>query len=168
MNDRRSLTAGIVLLLLGGFFLLSRTFDLSGPGVILSLIGAIFLVISAVRGFRGPLLPGGVLLGLGAGFLLRSRLEWLMPRWATLVLGLGAGFLLVALLDRAAGHGGRRPSPLVPGVILVAVALFAALAQQTPILDVLGRLETLWPWALVLAGLLLVGQALLRGRSRKT
>lgn len=167
MNDRRSLTAGLVLLVLGGFFLLSRTYHLSGPGVILSLIGTIFLVLSAVRGFRGPLLPAGVLLGLGTGFLLREPLEALLPPWATLVLGLGAGFLLVALLDRVAGHAGRRPSPLVPGVILVAVAFFGALAQHTPILDVLRRIESLWPWALVLAGLLLVGQSLLRSR-RKT
>jgi hypothetical protein len=164
VNDRRSLTIGVVLLLLGAFFLLSRTFNFSGPGVILALIGAIFLALSAVRGMRGPLLPGGVLLGLSAGFLLRTPLEWLLPRWATIVLGLGAGFLLVALLDRVAGRGGRRPSPLPPGVILVAVALFAALAQRTPILDVLGRVENLWPWALVAVGVLLVGQALLRRR----
>lgn len=162
MNDRRSLTAGLVLLVLGAFFLLSRTYHLSGPGVTLSLIGTIFLVLSAVRGFRGPLLPAGVLLGLGAGFLLRDALAALLPPWATIVLGLGAGFLLVALLDRVAGHAGRRPSPLVPGVILVAVALFGALAQHTPILDVLGRIESLWPWALVLAGLLLVVQGVRR------
>jgi hypothetical protein len=156
-----------VLLLLGGFFLLSRTYHLSGPGVTLSLIGAIFLVLSAVRGFRGPLLPAGVLLGLGAGFLLRDPLAALLPRWATIVLGLGAGFLLVALLDRVAGHSGRRPSPLVPGLILVAVALFGALVQHTPILDVLGRIESLWPWALVVVGALLVGQSLLRGRLKR-
>lgn len=166
MNDRRSLTAGVVLLVLGGFFLLSRTYDLSGPGVILSLIGTIFLVLSAVRGFRGPLLPAGVLLGLGAGFLLREPLVALLPPWATLVLGLGAGFLLVALLDRVAGHAGRRPSPLVPGVLLVAVAFFGALAQHTPVLDVLRRIESLWPWALVIAGALLVVQAMLRSRKK--
>ncbi len=164
MNDRRSLTLGVVLLLLGGFFLLSRTFRFSGPGVILVLLGTIFLALSAIRGFRGPLLPGGVLLGLGAGFLLRTPLEWLLPRWATIVLGLGAGFLLVALLDRIAGRGARRPSPLVPGVILIAVALFGVLAQHTPLLDVLAKMQDLWPWALVLAGLLLVGQALSRRR----
>lgn len=163
MKDRRNLTLGIVLLLLGAFFLLSQTFHFSGPGVILLLIGTILLALSAARGFRGPLLPGGILLGLGCGFLLRTPLEWLLPRWATLVLGIGAGFLLVALLDRAAGRD-RRPAPLVPGVILVAVALFGALAQHTPLLDVLARIQDLWPWALVLGGLLLVGQALLRGR----
>lgn len=166
MNDRRSLTAGLVLLVLGGFFLLSRTYHLSGPGVTLSLIGAIFLVLSAVRGFRGPLLPAGVLLGLGAGFLLRDPLAALLPPWATIVLGLGAGFLLVALLDRVVGHAGRRPSPLVPGFILVAVALFGALVQHTPILDVLRRVESLWPWALVVAGALLVVQAMLRSRRK--
>lgn len=165
MNDRRSLTLGVVLLLLGGFFLLARTFRFSGPGVILVLLGTIFLALSAIRGFRGPLLPGGVLLGLGAGFLLRTPLEWLLPRWAAIVLGLGAGFLLVAVLDRVAGRGARRPSPLVPGVILIAVALFGVLAQHTPILDVLGQVENLWPWALVAVGVVLVGQALLRRRS---
>ena len=79
-----------MLLLLGGFFLLSRTFHFSGPGVILVLIGAVFLALSASRGFRGPLLPGGILLGLGAGFLMRTPLEGILPRWATIVLGLGA------------------------------------------------------------------------------
>lgn len=162
MNDRRSVTLGVVLLLLGGFFLLSRTFRFSGPGVTLLLIGTIFLALSAVRGFRGPLLPGAILLGLGAGFLLRTPLEWLFPRWATIVLGLGAGFLLVAALDSVTGRGARRPSPLVPGVILVVVALLGMLAQQTPVLEVLGQLQNLWPWALVAAGALLVGQALLR------
>jgi hypothetical protein len=163
-HDRRSLTLGLVLLLLGGFFLLSRRFPVSGPGVTLALIGTIFLALSAVRGFRGPLLPGGVLLGLGAGFLLRAPLEPVLPRWATIVLGIGAGFLLVAAIDRAAGHGGRRPSPLVPGMILLAVALFGALVQNTPILEVLGGLENLWPWALVIAGVLLVAQGVLRRR----
>ncbi|HEV8610363.1 MAG TPA: hypothetical protein VGS98_09900 [Thermoanaerobaculia bacterium] len=73
MNDRRSLTIGVVLLLLGAFFLLSRTFDFSGPGVILALIGAIFLALSAVRGMRGPLLPGGILLGRGFSSARRSN-----------------------------------------------------------------------------------------------
>ena len=164
MNNRRSLTVGLVLLLLGGFFLLPRRFPMSGPGVTLALIGTIFLVLSAVRGFRGPLLPGGILLGLGAGFLLRAPLEPVLPRWATIVLGLAAGFLLVAAIDRTAGHGGRRPSPLVPGMILLAVALFGALVQNTPILELLGRLQNLWPWALVIAGALLVAQAFFRRR----
>jgi hypothetical protein len=164
VNDRRNLTVGIVLLLLGVFFLLSRTFHFTGPGVILVLLGTIFLALSAARGFRGPLLPGGVLLGLGAGFLFQRTLDPILPGWATLLAGLGSGFLLVAALDRAAGRE-RRPAPLAPGLVLVGVAFLAALFGLTPLRDVLEEVRDLWPWALVLAGLALVGSALLRRRA---
>ena len=163
MNDRRGLAVGVVLLLLGTFFVLSRTLRFSGPGPILVLIGAIFLALSALRRARGPLLPGGILVGLGSGFLAREPLEAILPHWATLLLGLGAGFLLVVALDRAAGRD-RRPSPLVPGLVLVVVALFGALTSQGPVREALASLSQLWPWALVLAGVALVGQALLRKR----
>lgn len=163
MNDRRSLAVGVVFLLLGTFFVLSRTFEFSGPGPILVLIGAIFLALSALRRARGPLLPGGVLVGLGSGFLLRGPLEPTFPHWATLLLGLGAGFLLIAVLDRATGRD-RRPSPLVPGAVLILVALFGALTRQEAVRELFAGVRDLWPWALVLAGAAIVAQALLRKR----
>ena len=101
MNDRRGLTLGIVLVAVGGFFLLRHYVRLSGPGPILISIGVVLVTLSAARGFRGPLLPGSILLGLGAAFLLQGALETWLPRWATLVLGIGCGFLLTAALDRA-------------------------------------------------------------------
>ena len=163
MNDRRGLVVGVVLLLLGAFFVLSRTFRFSGPGPILILIGSVFLALSALRRSRGPLLPGAVLVGLGAGFLLREPLEPWFPHWATILLGLGAGFLLVAALDRAAGRE-RRPSPLFPGVALILVAIFGAFTRAEAVREAIASVQHLWPWALVLAGALLVGQALLRKR----
>jgi hypothetical protein len=161
LTDRRSLALGVVLLLLGAFFLLSRALDLRGPGPILALIGAILLSVSALRRFRGPLLPGGVLLGLGSGFLVTDALSGAFPRWATLLLGLGCGFLLVAALDRLAGRE-RRPAPLVPGVLLVAIALAAALARGLDLAGVFERLVPLWPWALIAAGVALVAVSLRR------
>jgi hypothetical protein len=163
VTDRRSLPLGIVLLCLGLFFVLSRTFRFSGPGAVLVLIGTIFVALSAARGFRGPLLPGGILLGLGSAFLLLGRLEPLFPRWASILLGLGAGFLLVAGIDRASGRE-RRPSPLLPGVVLVALAGIGALSQRTPVFEVLAGVRDLWPWALVVAGVALVAQSFWRGR----
>jgi hypothetical protein len=163
LNDRHNLTLGIVLLCLGAFFLLSRTFRFSGPGATLVLIGAILFALSAARGFRGPLLPGGILLGLGGAFLFQASLEPLFPRWAAITLGLAVGFLLVAVVDRAARHE-RRPSPLVPGLILLAVSLFGALSRSTAVMDLLVRVRDLWPWGLVAAGLALVAQALMRRR----
>jgi hypothetical protein len=164
MSHRGStLPLGIVLLLMGLFFVLSRSFHWTGPGATLLLIGAIFLALSAARGFRGPLLPGAILLGLGLAFLLQRQLEPVFPRWAAILLGLGAGFLLVAAIDRAGGRE-RRPSPLLPGVVLVLLAGLGALSRRTPVLEVLAGVRDLWPWALVVAGALIVGQALLRGR----
>lgn len=164
MTDRRNLTLGIVLFLLGLYFLLWRTLDISGPGAILVLLGVIFLTLSALRRFRGPLLPGGVLLGLGSAFLLQEPLSGLLPRWATIVLGIGCGFLLVAALDKAAGRE-RQPAPLIPGAILVAIALVAAVARQADLSDALARLAHLWPWLLVLAGIALIGTSFARRKA---
>ena len=164
MTDRRSLTLGVVLLALGLYFLFWKSLHFSGPGPILLLIGAIFLTLSALRRFRGPLLPGGVLLGLGAGFLLQEPLSEFFPRWGTILLGLGCGFLLVALLDRMAGRE-RRPAPLVPGLILAAIALVAALAGREDLTEPIRVLVNLWPWALVIAGATLLLQALRRPRA---
>ena len=163
MTDRRSLTLGVVIALVGGFFLLRRSVELSGPAPILLLLGAIFLALAALRSFRGPLLPAGVLLGLGVGFLLQNPLEPWLPRWAALLAGLGGGFLLVAGLDRAAGR--ERGRWLLPGLILLGIAAGAALARRLNLAAFFERLAFLWPWLLVAAGAWLVVTAL---RRRKT
>jgi hypothetical protein len=161
VNDRRGLVVGVVLLLLGAFFVLSRTFGFSGPGPILILIGSVFLALSALRRARGPLLPGAVLVGLGAGFLLREPLEPWFPHWATILLGLGAGFLLVAALDRAARRE-RRPSPRFPGVALILVAIFGAFTRAEAVREAIASVQHLWPRALEHAGAHLEGHALSR------
>jgi hypothetical protein len=161
--DRRGLNLGIVLTALGLFFLLRRELHLSGPGPILLLIGTVLFTISALRGFRGPVVASGVLVGLGAGFLLRGPLEPWMPPWATLLLFLGAGLLLAAGVDRYAGRE-RRPSTLAPGIVLVAIAAATAISQNIHIPENLHEIAwRLWPWALVAAGVLLVVQGM-RGR----
>jgi hypothetical protein len=164
VNGRQGLTLGVVLALIGAFFLLRRSVSFSGAGPTLILLGAIFLSISALRSLRGPLLPGGVLLGLGCGFLLQDPLEPWLPRWATLLAGLGAGFLLVAGLDRAAGRDRRGPW-LVPAAILLGTAAGAAIARRFNPTVLFERVALLWPWLLVAAGVWLVMTAL---RRRKT
>ncbi|HEY3205192.1 MAG TPA: hypothetical protein VGL03_16200 [Thermoanaerobaculia bacterium] len=160
--DRRGLNVGVAFVALDAYFILSRQLHFRGPGPILLLIGTIFLTISALRDFRGPIVPAGVLLGLGAGFLLRNPLERWLPGWATLLLGLGSGLLLVAGLDRFAQRE-RRPTPLVPGLVLVSIALVTAVAENIRIPDrFYDAAWRLWPWALVAAGAMLVLQALRR------
>jgi hypothetical protein len=160
--DRRGLNIGVVLVGLGLFFVLRRELHLSGPGPILLVIGAILFTFAALRNFRGPVVPAGVLLGLGAGFLLRDPLDRWMPPWATILLGLGGGLLLAAGIDTQAGRE-RRPSTLAPGIVLVAIAAAAALATnfQVP-QEVIEAVWRLWPWALVAAGVILVVQGMRR------
>jgi hypothetical protein len=163
--DRRGLNLGVALLALGLFFLLRRELHLSGPGPILLLIGTVLFAVSALRQFRGPVVPAGVLLGLGAGFLLREPFDSWMPPWATLLLGLGSGLLLAAGIDRYAGRE-RRPSTLAPGLILVAIAAATALLANIRIPESLFEAAwRLWPWALVAAGVLLVVQGMRRRTS---
>jgi hypothetical protein len=163
--DRRGLNIGVVLVALGIFFLLRRELHLSGPGPILLVIGAILFTLSALRGFRGPVVPAGVLLGLGAGFLLRDPLDRWFPGWATLLLGLGSGLLLAAAIDRQAGRD-RHPSSLVPGIVLVVIAAATAISRNLHVpVDLIEAAWRLWPWALVLAGAVLVIQGL-RNKSR--
>jgi hypothetical protein len=160
--DRRGLNLGIVLVGFGIFFLLRRELNLSGPGPILLVIGAILFTFAALRSFRGPVVPAGVLLGLGAGFLLRDPLEPWMPPWATLLLGLGSGLLLAAGIDRQAGRE-RRPSTFVPGIVLVVIAAAAGISRNLHVPEnVVDAVWTLWPWALVAAGAILVIQGIRR------
>ena len=163
IRDRRGVNLGVIFLCVGLYLILRRSFHFHGPAPVLLLIGTVLLVVSALRNFRGPLVAAGVLLGLGVGYLLRDPLEPWMPGWATLLLGLGSGLLLVAGLDRTAGRE-RRPTPLVPGLILVTIAMITALAANIRVPDRLYEaVWRFWPFALVAGGLLLLIQGF-RGR----
>lgn len=164
MNDRRGLTLGIVLVALGAWFLLRHSLDLSGPGPILLLIGGIFFVISATRGFRGPLVPGCVLLGLGSGFLLRGPLSSWFSDGGAILLGLGCGFLLVVAIDAAVKRR-RGIGPLVAGLILVGIAVSSPLSRYLDLTGLRQTLDRAWPWLLIAAGLLLVASSLKHQKS---
>ena len=163
-DPRGGLLPGIALLVIGAAVILSRYSILAGPGVIVLGIGVLFLLVSAARGFSGPLLPGGILTGLGAALLLKGRLEPRFPEWGAILLGLSAGFLFVAAVDAAKGRS-RRPSPLLPGIVLGALAIFSAL-RRSPVFRWIGDLDLqeAWPWIAVAAGLFLVVRAFFRDR----
>ena len=164
VGERRALTQGIALVAVGFYALVSRSLGWRGPEAVLLLLGAIFFFLSAVSRFRGPLLPAGVLLGLGVGMLLRGPLEPWMSPWAAILLGLGGGFLLVSAIDRSVGRR-REPPPIVPGIALTGIAVAEAAARALPMRNLLARLELLWPFLVLGAGLLLVATALRRRRT---
>jgi len=159
-SDRRGLNLGIVLVAVGGYLVLQRELSFRGPAPILLLIGTVLLAFSSLRQWRGPNVPAGVLLGLGLAFALRDRLVSYMPHWALMLLGIGSGLLLAAALERAGGRAAR-PGPLVPGVVLVTIAFFAALSENLRIPEAFAdALWRLWPWVILAAGVALVVRAL--------
>ncbi|HEY6929098.1 MAG TPA: hypothetical protein VJA66_05425 [Thermoanaerobaculia bacterium] len=160
MNGRQGLTLGIILVLVGAYLLLQNVVSWHGPGPVLFLLGTALFTASALRRFRGPLLPGAVLLGLGSAFLLEHPLEPWLPHWSTLLLGIAAGLLLVAGIDMSVRRT-RRPAPAVVGVILIAVVAASAVGRA---LDprTLEPLARLWPWLLVVAGAVLIVRAVRR------
>lgn len=163
-DPRGGLFLGVALLVIGGAVILSRYSIFAGPGAIVLGIGVLFLLVSAARGFSGPLLPGGILTGLGAGLLLRGWLEPRFPEWGAILLGLSAGFLFVAAVDAAKGRS-RRPSPLLPGVVLGVLAILSALRRNPALRWIADAdLHDFWPWAAVAAGLFLVARAFFRDR----
>ena len=154
---------GIAFVALGLYVLLKRSFHIHGPGPILLVIGAALFAVAALRRFQGPLVPAGVVLGLGVAFLVRDPLEPWVPGWATILCGIGAGLLLASTLDRREGRRG----PSVAGAVLIGVALCATLATNLHIsVGLYDRLWQLWPFVLVVAGVLLVLQALSGRRAR--
>jgi len=163
LNDRRNLTLGVVLVLVGLFLFLQHVISWRGPGPILILIGAALLTVSAFRRFRGPLLPGAILLGLGAAFLLEAPLEEWLPHWATILLGLSAGFFIVAALDTSVGRR-RRPAPAAAGFLLLAVAAAAGVSRVVGP-QTFEPLARIWPWLLVATGLFLILRAARRQRT---
>lgn len=151
---------GLLLLTLGAALLVARL-QLVGMGpAILMALGVAFSLYGVFSRRLSPLVPGCLLLGLGAGMFLGDRgLASLgVVKWN--LVGLGAGFVLIFLLALLLGLGTQFWA-LVVGCVLLAVA---ALPQLKHLLqpEVVVALRTYWPVVLVAMGLYLLARELLR------
>jgi hypothetical protein len=147
MAPRRSV-AGIILIALGGLFLLGEYLRVGGEAIV-ALIGAAFLVAYALTRQYGFLVPGGIMTGLGIGIIYEDRVS---AGGAPVLLGLGAGFVLIYAVSALRGRMPGDWWPLIPGGILAAIGLMLA-SDATGALAVVGRW---WPLVLVLVGLYIV------------
>ena len=144
---RGSLTGGLVLIALGLAFLAMQFFEQIGGSVVLLSLGAAFLTAHLIYRVYGLLIPGCILLGLGAGLLAEETA--LVPAISEpVVVGLGIGFMLIWVIDRVFTRRGPRGSwwPLIPGSILLLVG----------IAESLGNVEDVFPFVLG-AGLVILG-----------
>lgn len=151
-DDRRAgIVAGAILVALGLALLAGRFVPgFAGELVVLGLGGAFLALYFYTRQY-GLLVPGGVLTGLGLGIVAQRTFG---PQSVTI--GLGIGFVLVWVFDRLYTRASNW-WPLVPGGILTAAGLAAAVPS-------LGRYaDVLWPLVLLVVGAVLIVMAL-RGR----
>lgn len=142
-QDRNRTLWGIILVAGGILFLLGQ-FPIFGDfgSVVLLLIGGIFMYayFTTKASHRiGFLIPGAILLGIGAGEVIKAfpGATWLMGDITPLTLGLG--FCLIWFLER------RQWWACIPGGILILAGLSSTAA-----------LGNLWPLLLIGLGLYLL------------
>ncbi len=152
-KSRRSrVVSGVTLIGIGLLlFWLTRVEDIA-DSVLFFVIGSLFLGAYLYSKNYGLLIPGCLLLGLGAGTLLEN-MEQLDP-WK---IGLGAGFVaifVIALLYEKRAHWW----PLIPGGVLL-ISAFAIGEELMQFLFSGG-----WPLVLVVIGvIILLGSFTKRG-----
>lgn len=149
--------AGLVLVIIGVVALAYTLTQQNLPGVLfLPALGLLFLAWGMLRRQVGPLVPGGVLLGMGVGVLVTGN-DFVdsgsQEHAPILLLCVGLGFALITLLSLLFTTR-RFWWPLLPAALLVALSV-ALLIGGTP-LEVARVIGKVWPLGLVVSGLFLL------------
>jgi hypothetical protein len=167
-SRRGNIVIGLLLILMGGWFLASQFFpqmnewvqiEFTWPILIIG-IGAFLLLFGLLFGVPGMAVPAVIVGGIG-GLLYWQNMTGNWGSWAyawTLILGfVGLGILLAGLLE------GKLRQSLNSGLFLVVLSLilFAIFSSFLGGMDVLGPY---WPVLLILLGAWLLVRGLLRKR----
>ncbi len=156
-NDAGSV-AGLVLIGVGMLLLFGREIpDLGRYFVLVVGLGLLALFV-ATREY-GALVPACIVTGVGAGIPLAAAYPGRLGGGLFMV-AFGTGFLAIWLLGGLFRLREHHWWPLVPGVILGSLGATSAAGERgRPLAD---AIATGWPIALVLIGLWLMSQAMLR------
>jgi hypothetical protein len=157
---QRGAMAGLVLIAIGVAALVA-TYVRSPLVALLFLpaMGVIFLLWGVASRQVGPLIPGGILTGIGVGVVLAQQMYAHADGQAqsgVILLSMGAGFLVITPLALLVARR-RMWWPLLPGVILAAIG--AALLVGGPALAVVQFLGAFWPVLLIAIGVYVLYQA---------
>jgi hypothetical protein len=164
-----NLIGGVVLVGLGLLFLLLQLIpglsglvriDLFWPLIIVA-VGAIFLLAALLTRTPPLAIPGCIVGGIGCLLFVQNATGY-WESWAfawTLIPGfVGVGLIFNGLL----GGGAKDTVRAGGGLLLTSAVLFVIFATFLGPFNFLGRL---WPLALIVVGLLLLGRTLLQNRT---
>jgi hypothetical protein len=157
--NRNRLTAGAVLIVVGllAFVLQFVQSDILGL-LFLPALGLIFLTWGAVSRNIGPLIPGGILFGIGLGAFIVNRIPGQVSdesEGGIFLLSFALGWALITILYLLVS-GKFVFWPLIPGGIRILALIGAALLAGSAGLEVLTWIGRGWPLILIVLGLYLL------------
>ncbi|NUM47429.1 MAG: hypothetical protein HUU38_22230 [Anaerolineales bacterium] len=152
---RNRIISGLVLILLGGLFLVNQIVEIPSVGkLFLPGLGLIFLIWGMITRTGGLLIPGGILIGLGAGIYLSETLGLEGEQEpGVFMLAFGGGFVLITLLSLVFSNE-KHWWALIPGGILATIG--AALYMGGAALDILEMIGKFWPVILIVMGVWII------------
>lgn len=163
MKNRNEIAGGSVLILLGVIFLLLQWLPDNLGVFIPFIIGVMLLGWGIVVRHAGPIIPGGIMTGIGVGVLL---VEWIFPQAneAIFLLGFGMGWVLITVATALFTDETHWWPLIVAGIMLF---IGAAATWGGMLLTLLSWAGSLWPLALILVGIyLLLRHALLQSNGK--
>ncbi|MEI2610793.1 MAG: hypothetical protein V9G20_19360 [Candidatus Promineifilaceae bacterium] len=151
-GKRNEIIGGGVLILLGLMFLVGQLLPPNMGLLIPLLLGIVFLAWGIVARHAGPIIPGGILLGVGVGVLLT---EVFFPRAneAIFLFGFAGGWVVITLAS-ALFTRETQWWPLIVATIMLVVAAAAMFGGF--LLTILSWMGTLWPLIPITIGLWIV------------
>lgn len=171
-SGRSQLALGVILILVGGWFLLNQTVPsfqnffepFTEWPINMLLIGAVILVIGLVTGSPGLAVPAAIVAGIGGIFYYQEATNnynsW-SYMWALIPGFIGVGTILQGLLGENTAHNLKRGLNLM----VVSAVLFLVFASFLGGLDILGNYGP--AVLLILLGLWVLGSGLYRTYRRK-
>ena len=144
--------AGILLILIGLWALSQQFVEVAWLSwLFLPTLGCFFLAWGILSRRAGPIIPGGILLGIGTGILLTQTITPLgdVTAGGIFMLAFAAGWGLITLLT-ALFTGRTAWWPLIPGGIMAWIGLTILIGG--PALALLAGLGRLWPLVLIAIG----------------
>lgn len=145
---KNKLLLGLILILLGLFFLL-KTHISDNFSLFVLLVGVFFIILYLITKVYGLLIPGGILTGLGLGLIYQDRSQ------ALFFIFLGLGFILIYILGLIRG---KSPLwPIIPGGILLGMGIYEELLYREVIpYNFVKKISPYWPVILIIIGLYLI------------